>query len=102
MSFNIIGTIIFVTISLLFPFADIVASLTPGNVPAQIANVHTIFNIGTTILLLPFGKQLVDLSYKLLPKRDEDIEIKRFLLMIIILELVQSLIDNYSMKFKIC
>ena len=77
LSFNIIGTIIFVTISLLFPFADIVASLTPGNVPAQIANVHTIFNIGTTILLLPFGKQLVDLSYKLLPKRDEDIEIKK-------------------------
>lgn len=77
LSFNIIGTIIFVTISLLFPFADIVASLTPGNVPAQIANVHTIFNIGTTILLLPFGKQLVDLSYKLLPKKDEDIEIKK-------------------------
>lgn len=72
LSFNVIGTIIFVTLSLLLPFADFITLLTPNNVPAQIANVHTIFNIGTTLILLPFGSYLVKLSYKLLPKKDED------------------------------
>ena len=63
LSFNLIGTIIFVTISMLLPFADFVQSLTPGNIPAQIANVHTVFNIATTIILLPFGTKLVTLAY---------------------------------------
>ena len=67
LSFNIIGTIIFVIISMLTPFADFMASLTPTNIPAQIANVHTIFNVVTTIVLLPFGAQLVKLTYIVLP-----------------------------------
>lgn len=70
LSFNIIGTIIFVTISLLLPFADFMQSLTPGNIPAQIANVHTVFNVVTTIILLPFGKKLVDLAYIILPEKE--------------------------------
>ncbi len=71
LSFNIIGTVIFVVVSMLFPFAEFVQSLTPGNIPAQIANVHTVFNIVTTILLLPFGKALVQLTYKILPERPD-------------------------------
>lgn len=70
LSFNIIGTIIFVTISLLFPFANFMESLTPGNIPAQIANVHTVFNVVTTIVLLPFGKKLVDLAFIILPEKE--------------------------------
>ena len=69
LSFNLIGTIIFVTISMLLPFADFVQSLTPGNIPAQIANVHTVFNI-LTIILLPFGTKLVTLAYKILPEKE--------------------------------
>lgn len=68
--FNIIGTIIFVIISMLTPFADFMASLTPTNIPAQIANVHTIFNVVTTIVLLPFGAQLVKLTYIVLPEKE--------------------------------
>ena len=70
LSFNLIGTIIFVTISMLLPFADFVQSLTPGNIPAQIANVHTVFNVVTTILLLPFGTKLVTLAFKILPEKE--------------------------------
>ena len=68
LSFNIIGTIIFVTISMLTPFAAFMQSLTPTNIPAQIANVHTVFNVVTTLILLPFGKQLVKLSFIILPE----------------------------------
>ena len=70
LSFNIIGTIIFVAISMLFPFAQLMQSLTPTNIPAQIANVHTVFNVVTTILLLPFGNKLVNLAYMILPEKD--------------------------------
>lgn len=72
LSFNIIGTVLFVTISMLFPFADLVQSLTPSNVAAQIANVHTIFNVTTTLLLLPIGTRLVDLACRILPDSEED------------------------------
>lgn len=72
LSFNIIGTVLFVTISMLFPFADLVQSLTPSNVAAQIANVHTIFNVTTTLLLLPIGTRLVKLACRILPDSEED------------------------------
>lgn len=72
LSFNIIGTVLFVTISMLFPFADLVQSLTPSNVAAQIANVHTIFNVTTTLLLLPIGTKLVNLAFRILPDSEED------------------------------
>ena len=72
LSFNIIGTVLFMTISMLFPFADLVQSLTPSNVAAQIANVHTIFNVTTTLLLLPIGTKLVDLACRILPDSEED------------------------------
>ncbi len=74
LSFNIIGTIIFVTISMLFPFAHLVESITPHNVAAQIANVHTIFNVTTTLLLLPIGTKLVDLTYLVLPEKHDETE----------------------------
>lgn len=72
LTFNIIGTVIFVSISMLFPFAHLVESITPNNVAAQIANVHTIFNVATTLLLLPIGTKLVDLAKMILPDNPED------------------------------
>ena len=63
LSFNLIGTAIFTIICLLtvntaFSLTDLVASWTPGRPDAQIANMHTLFNIVTTLLLLPFGSYL--------------------------------------------
>ncbi len=71
--FNVIGTTIFTIACLLFPLTALVESFTPGNAPAQIANMHTLFNIVTTMLLLPFGKYLAVLAEKILPdsKLDE-------------------------------
>ena len=70
--FNIIGTIIFTIVCILTPFALFVEGLTPGNVSQQIANMHTIFNITTTILLLPFGNYLAKLATKILPDLPEE------------------------------
>ena len=71
LSFNMIGTVIFVLICMTTDFAYFMQSLTPTNVAAQIANVHTVFNIVTTVLLLPFGKKLVDFTFIVLPKKKD-------------------------------
>lgn len=67
LSFNIIGTTIFTIVCLLFPLTALVESFTPGNAPAQIANMHTLFNIATTLLLLPFGQYLAKLAEIIMP-----------------------------------
>lgn len=74
LSFNIIGTIIFVAITLSLPLASWVESWTPNNVSAQIANMHTLFNIVTTLILLPFGYKLASLATKILPIKDYELE----------------------------
>lgn len=74
LSFNIIGTVIFVIVCLSLPLASWVESWTPNNVSAQIANMHTLFNIVTTLILLPFGYQLAKLATKILPIKEEELE----------------------------
>ncbi len=74
--FNIIGTVVFTTLCLVTPLLGLslvggVHSLTPENPAAQIANMHTLFNIVTTFLLLPLGGKLVQLAMRILPDRKE-------------------------------
>ena len=56
--FNVFGTIIFTILCLVTPIISIIQSITPTAVPSQIANLHTLFNIVTTLLLLPVGTML--------------------------------------------
>lgn len=70
--FNVIGTALFTVICLVTPFATFVKNLTPDNPAAQIANMHTIFNVSTTLLLLPFGTLLAKLATVILPERAEE------------------------------
>ena len=72
--FNIIGTIIFTIVCVLFPLPALVASLSPENIPSQIANMHTLFNIVTTLLLLPLGTQMAALAEHILPEPPEKTE----------------------------
>lgn len=67
LTFNIIGTTVFTIVCLLFPLTNLVESFTPGNAPAQIANMHTLFNIVTTLLLLPVGQYLAKFAEKIMP-----------------------------------
>lgn len=84
--FNIIGTIIFTALFLIFPIASIIdgslvppgafgsflSSVLPTTPAGQIAITHTTFNITTTLLLLPLGNYLAKLAVKILPDRPED------------------------------
>ena len=69
--FNCIGTAMFVIICMTTPFVSFMQSLTPDNPAAQIANVHTLFNIVTTLLLLPFGQLLAKAACRILPGEDQ-------------------------------
>ena len=69
--FNVIGTLIFTLLCLNLPVTDWVGGLTPGDPSAQIANMHTTFNIVTTILLVPFGTYMAKLATVLLPEGKE-------------------------------
>ncbi len=70
--FNIIGTIIFTAICILTPLTSLIEWLTPDKVSAQIANMHTLFNIATTLLLIPFGNFMALAAEKILPEKAEE------------------------------
>ena len=72
--FNVIGTVLFTLFCMATPILlEIVESLTPTNPSAQIANMHTIFNVLTSFLLLPFSGWLVKAAMTILPEKEEEI-----------------------------
>lgn len=71
--FNLIGTLIFMFI-LKAPIEIIVGRLSPGNIPRQIANAHTLFNTINVLIQLPFAGLLVKAAKKLVPGDDIDEE----------------------------
>lgn len=70
-SFNVIGTILFTTLCLVTPLITMVQGWSPDNVSQQIANLHTFFNVTTSILLIPFGNLLAKFTEIVLPDRPE-------------------------------
>ena len=72
--FNVIGTVIFTTLCLVTPLIAFMENLTPTNPSAQIANLHTTFNVVTSLLLIPFGGLLTLLAEKLLPDKGDQKE----------------------------
>ncbi|MBQ1251552.1 MAG: Na/Pi cotransporter family protein, partial [Firmicutes bacterium] len=63
--FNVFGTVLFTLICMATPLVSFVESFTPDNVAGQIANMHTIFNIATTLLLLPFAGVMAKIAVKI-------------------------------------
>ncbi len=72
--FNVIGTTLFTVVCMCTPLTSWVAGWTPDNPSAQIANMHTLFNVVTTLLLLPFGSYLASLATKILPEKTSEAE----------------------------
>ncbi len=71
--FNILGTVIFTAVCMTTPLTTLVEGLTPTNPSAQIANMHTLFNIATTLLLLPFSEWLTKIAMIILPEKEQEI-----------------------------
>lgn len=74
--FNVIGTVIFTVVVIIFPLTELIADLVPGPM-AQIAVMHVVFNLATTVLLLPLGSQLAKLATRLLPDEAAPVQTKK-------------------------
>ncbi|NLW39689.1 MAG: Na/Pi cotransporter family protein [Tissierellia bacterium] len=71
--FNLIGTIIFMTI-LRNPIEAIVLKISPNDIQRQIANAHTLFNLINVIIQLPFSNLLVKAAIKIVPGDVEEVD----------------------------
>ena len=71
--FNVIGTAIFTAVVMVFPLTAQIESVIHDPM-AQIAVMHVIFNLATTILLLPFGSRLAKLASRILPDGAEPVQ----------------------------
>ena len=71
--FNVIGTAIFTAVVMIFPLTAQIESVIHDPM-AQIAVMHVIFNLATTILLLPFGSHLAKLASRILPDGAEPVQ----------------------------
>ena len=76
-TFNVIGSVAFAAIIWIFkePVVNLLVSVFPGNDPMslqmRVSLFHVIFNVTTTCLLLPFVKQLVDYSCRVIKDKKE-------------------------------
>ena len=79
-TFNLIGTVLFATIIWIFkePVVNLLISAFPGSEPMalqmRVSLFHVIFNVTTTLMLLPFVKQLVKYSCLVIKDKKENNE----------------------------
>jgi phosphate:Na+ symporter len=66
---NVIGVLLF--LPFINPYADLV-SRTSSDLPRQIANAHTIFNVTVSALMFPFVRQIALASHWLTPSKKHD------------------------------
>ncbi|MCI9415472.1 MAG: Na/Pi cotransporter family protein [Clostridiales bacterium] len=71
--FNVIGTLIFIPITMFLPYVPFIESLT-SDPKMQISVAHIIFNIVVTLVMLPFAQILVKLAAKLVPGQESEYE----------------------------
>ena len=80
-TFNLIGTVIFSAIIWILKdqVVDLLTSAFPGSdkmsLQMRVSLFHVIFNVTTTLCLLPFVKQLVNYSCKIIKDKNESSEI---------------------------
>lgn len=76
-TFNVIGSVLFAAVIWIFkePAVNLLVSLFPGDDPMslqmRVSAFHVVFNVTTTLLLLPFVKQLVNYSCKVIKDKKE-------------------------------
>lgn len=76
--FNVIGTVLFTALIWIFkdPAVNLLVSMFPGDDPMslqmRVSVFHVVFNVTTTLALLPFVKQLVKCSCLIIKDKKED------------------------------
>ena len=66
--FNIVGAILFIPLTILFPITQMIERVIPDPV-FQIAVYHIIFKVVTGVILLPLVNVVVKWTYRIIPKQ---------------------------------
>ncbi len=66
--FNVVGAILFIPLTIIFPIAQTIERVIPDPV-FQIAVYHIIFKVVTGVILLPLVNVVVKWTYRLIPKQ---------------------------------
>ena len=66
--FNIVGAILFIPLTILFPITQLIEQMIPDPV-FQIAVYHIIFKVVTGVILLPLVNIVVKWTYRIIPKQ---------------------------------
>ena len=80
LTFNVIGSILFATFIWIFkePVVDLLTAIFPNDdtmsIQMRVSMFHVLFNVTTTVILLPFTKQLVKFSEWVIPDKKEEKE----------------------------
>ena len=69
--FNVIGALLFTVLVCVLPIADWMVAFAPDNLRLQIAMTHVMFNVVTTMLLLPAASVLEKIACLLVHDRNE-------------------------------
>lgn len=73
--FDFVGMLIFTPIALLTPYTDWLTTLSSDG-SVQVAAGHIIFKVVTALFLLPFIKQIVKISEKIVPQKEHESEMR--------------------------
>lgn len=69
--FNVLGTVFFLIIVRFVDIVSFIQRISPQLPAAQLANIHTLFNIVTTIVLFPFAEKIANISTFIIRGEDE-------------------------------
>lgn len=72
---NIVGALIFVPLTLLTPYTQLLQQYIPDPV-FQISFYHIVFKVVPGLVLLPLTKQLVNMTYRIIPKQSHEDELR--------------------------
>ena len=59
----------FMGLTLFTPFLHIIENFFTQNIMFQISSLHILFNVISTVILLPFVDVLINLAYKIVPDK---------------------------------
>ena len=69
--FNVIGSAIFLLITLFTPYASLLERIS-DNVSVQISAAHIIFNVVSTVILFPFANVLIKIACLIIPDKEPE------------------------------
>lgn len=73
--FNVTGTVIFLILVQFIDISDLIIKFSPSKTPqAILANIHTLFNIATTVFLFPFASLIAKMATFIIRGEDKKVQ----------------------------